>query len=350
LFVSVLGLTWYSDVLIAAAAIGTIGAAITYLTSWGRGLVNLVSRWRGGRPPRLFDADQSDFKSEASAIEGTEPEVQSLALLRRAGMVNPLVTRHLISNFAPPLAYGESGSVIRIVLAASQPPEGAQLDTTTKAKLREVLQRSSLERWLVDETVSEEAMGAGWTKESPNTGHGTTCKRPPVPSINEGSLLSAKCLFQLPIGLMAGPYLLLVVDLVEQAASWEGEGAGPPRLRFTLSSLHSLLHRLAKTAIEEVGAEVFPLIFGDRQPSLVGPNFEISFGDRTLSDLVRLSQNYDRPSTANDTPWVYINTPDGTDARDVRQRDGVIRQGLASMLRQSEFDGIEGDIAALPIP
>ena len=345
---SLLGLAWYSDVLIAAAAIGTIGAAITYLTSWGRGLIDLVSRFRQRQFPRVSDAGPIASELEIPAI--AEPELQSVALLRRAGMVNLLVAHHQISNFAPPLSHDESGSVIRIVLGASHPPEEAQLDTTTKAKLRDALERSSLERWLVDETVSEAAAGAGWIKESPNTGHGTTLKRPPVSSINEGSLLSAKCLFQLPIGLMAGPYLLLVVDLVEQASSWEGEGGAPPRFRFTLSSLHSLLHVLAKTAIEEVGAEVFPLIFGDREPSLVGPNFEISFGDRTLSDLVRLSEKYDRPSTGYDTPWVCINTPEETNAREVQQRDEVIRQGLASMLRQSEYDGIEGDIAALSLP
>ena len=345
---NLLGLAWYSDVLIAAAAIGTIGAAVGYLTSWGRGLFGFARRFRRREFPGVPNAESLASGLVTPVFD--EPEPQSVALLRRAGMVNALVNRHQISNFAPPLSHDEAGSVIRVVLGASHPPEGAQLDTMTKAKLREALERSSLERWLVDETVSEQSTGGGWIKESPNTGHGTTLKRQPVLSINEGSMLSAKCLFQLPIGLMAGPYVLLVVDLVEQASSREGEGDAPPRFRFTLSSLHSMLHVLAKTTIDEVGAEVFPLIFGDRQPSLIGPNFEINFGDRTLSDLVRLSQNYDRPSTAYDTPWVYVNTPEETNAREVRQRDEVIRQGLASMLRQSEYDGIEGDIAALSLP
>jgi hypothetical protein len=339
-------LAWYSDVLIVAAAIGTIGGALTYLTSWGRGLFGFASRFRRGEFPQVPTAESLASELVTPAIE--EPEPQSVALLRRAGMVNPLVTRHQISNFAPPLAHDELGSVIRIVLGASQPPEGARLDTPTKDKLRDALVRSSLEKWLVDETASDEPVG--WIKQSPNTEYNTIWKRPPVASINEGSQLSARCLFQLPVGLMAGPYVLLIIDVVEQGATSNVEGTPPPRFRFTLPSLHSLLHTMARTAIEEVGAEVFPLIFAANQPVLLGPNFEISFGDRTLSDLVRLPQNFDRPSTAHDVPWAYINAPDGTNSRDVRGLDEVIRQGLASMLRQSEFDGIEGDIAALPIP
>jgi hypothetical protein len=118
---------------------------------------------------------------EKPVLEEAEPEQQAPYLLIRAGMVNALVGRYQINNFAPPLPYGESGVVIRVVIAANRPPKDAQLDTTTKAKLREAIQRSSLERWL-EETVNEEAASVDWIKASPNTGHCTTLNRPPVMS------------------------------------------------------------------------------------------------------------------------------------------------------------------------
>lgn len=298
------------------------------------------------------DVSQGATEANEAAVEprvGFEAAVSaeapgSLEVLSGFGMTNELVLRHQISSFARPLEHDQQGSVLRIVLGATGRRQVAELETRTKERLRDALHDSSLEAWFCDESHGRES--PRWTKGSPNNGYTTTLLRPPTASVGEGSRLFGKCTFQLPIG-MWGAHTIVILDVVEQAASSLRPGETEPRLHYTLGSLYSLLHILARSAIDEIGRQVFPLIF-DEEPALVGPNFEISFGDRTLTDLIVLPLHFDRPPTANDTPWVYINTPEGTPLDDPLPLDNVIRNGLASMLRQSEFDGFEDDIAGLP--
>src|SRR5438046_1321522 len=158
-----LGLAWYSDVLIAAAGIATIGGAITYLTKWGTGLLHLARRWR--RVPNSIAGAEHELQEDVLYEAAPLDDDQALTLLRRAGMANSLVGRYQVSAFAPPLPHDDAGAVIRVVVGAAYPPEGAKFDTRVKTMLREALQRSSLERWLSDQTLADET--PTWTKESP---------------------------------------------------------------------------------------------------------------------------------------------------------------------------------------
>lgn len=58
--------------------------------------------------------------------------------------------------------------------------------------------------------------------------------------------------------------------------------AGAPRLSLSLAELHRLLHVLAKAAVDEIAGAVFPPLCGEGKPAIIGPNYEISFGDRTF--------------------------------------------------------------------
>jgi len=85
-------------------------------------------------------------------------------------------------------------------------------------------------------------------------------------------------------------------------------------------------------------------------PAIAGPNYEISFGDRSLDKMVELPSTFERVVDAPSNPWAEINTPENTDPRDVAARDEVIRNGLEKLLRSNGYDEIEDEIARLPIP
>jgi hypothetical protein len=147
--------------------------------------------------------------------------------------------------------------------------------------------------------------------------------------------------------MMTGSRVVLVLDFIERPVAGDD---GLLRLRLSLTGLHGLLHNLAKTAVDELGSVVFPLVCENLLPPILGPNFEISFGDRSLNTMVQLPASFKRPQAAHDMPWANINTPEDTDAHDLALRDAVLRHGIESMLRQNEYDQIETEIAELPIP
>jgi hypothetical protein len=62
---NVLAVSWYTDVLIVGGAIVTIGAAIGYLTSWGRGVLRGVLALRSRRAQRQAVAPATAEPSEA---------------------------------------------------------------------------------------------------------------------------------------------------------------------------------------------------------------------------------------------------------------------------------------------
>jgi len=295
---------------------------------------------------------------ETGALEWVDAEQSGTSIpadhqrdaLRRLGLVNELVSRYLISNYAVPLQHDETGCVIRTVVAANDPTGAAELTSDLKAAFTKVLGTSSLERWLVGMTTGANRRAVStpsWVSISPNTGYITTRARGPVgASAFAGSVLSARATLQVPTGLRGGPTVLLIIDLMEQANPSQPNG---PRLRLSLGDLHALVHDLARTAIDELADALCPVML-DRDAALVGPNFELSFGDRSVDDLVSIPDSFQRPSDAQSVPWANINTPEEDDARDPTVRDEVIREGLASMLRQNGYDGFESDIAGLPDP
>jgi hypothetical protein len=146
---------------------------------------------------------------------------------------------------------------------------------------------------------------------------------------------------------MLGQRVILVVDLIEQSAGIDEDFL---RLRLSLPSLYGLLHTLSRTAVEDLVSAVFPLIYKDLVPRILGPNYEIQLGDRTLESFVQIPATFRRPNDAQSLPWANINTPDDSDAYDLGARDAVLRQGLEAALRNNGYDGIEDEISKLPVP
>jgi hypothetical protein len=285
------------------------------------------------------------------ASTGVSPVVaasERRAQLVQLGIVNPLVGRFQISQFATPLEHGEAGWVTRIMIAADCLPANSELRSPTKDALKDALSRSRLEEWVSDHVADQKTDGGkGWALASPNSGYIVTFKRDWGMSANSGSHLLGKATLQLPSGTMSGPRVVIVLDVIERQARDSSE---PRRLRLSLAELHELLHSLATTTVDQLGSVVFPLTCEDPSPRILGPNYELSFGDRSLNTTIQIPADFSRPSGAHDLPWATINTLEDVDAHDLVARDSVLRQGIESMLRQNEYDGIEAEIAGLSMP
>jgi hypothetical protein len=263
-------------------------------------------------------------------------------------LTNPLVGRFKIRQYASPLAYGDKGTVFRVVTAADCAPTVGELNSAIKAVLKQALARSSLEKWgrsasglLYSNTATE------WTRASPNLGQVTTFERDWGASVTQGSVLYGRATLELPPGFQFGTRPVLVLDVIERATE---EAVGQPRLSWSLSDLHMFLHVLGRAAVDEIASVIFPMLCADGMPAIVGPNYEISFGDRSLDTTVDLPNSFERPGNAVNNPWAEINTPGGSDSRDLAARDVVICKGLEQVFRNNEYDGIEDEIAKLPAP
>jgi hypothetical protein len=73
--------------------------------------------------------------------------------------------------------------------------------------------------------------------------------------------------------------------------------------------------------------------------AILGPNYEISFGDRSLETVIEIPSSFERPQDAYSNPWGEINTPEGTDSHDPKARDFVIHSGIESILHNNGYDG-----------
>ncbi len=140
---------------------------------------------------------------------------------------------------------------------------------------------------------------------------------------------------------------MLALDVIERPAE---TADNQPRLTLSLAEMHQFLHLLGKAAVDEIASVVFPLLCAETAPTIIGPNYEISFGDRSLDTTVNIPGSFERPANAISNPWAEINTPEGNDPRDLTARDAVIRRGLEKVLRNNEYDEIEDEIAKLPVP
>ncbi len=268
--------------------------------------------------------------------------------LETLGLVNGLVGHYKIGMYAAPVQHNEKATVFRVVVAADAIPTVNEFSSASKAALKEALAGSSLERWgcSVSSLLSSN-MPTEWTRASPNTGLVATFERNWETSRNGGSVLNGKATLQLPPGFQFGSRAVLTLDVIERPTN---TSTGAPRLSLSLAGLHRLLHVLAKAAVDEISSAVFPLLYEEGEPAIIGPNYEIGFGDRTLDTTVDLPSSLERPANAVSNPWVEINTPEGSDPRDLTARDIIIRRGLEKVLRNNEYDEIEGEIAKLPIP
>ena len=268
--------------------------------------------------------------------------------LETLGLVNGLVGHYKIRQYAAPVQHNEKATVFRVVIAADPRPTVNEFGSGSKVALKEALAGSSLEKWgcsvsslLSSNTPTE------WTRASPNTGLVATFERDWETSRNGGSVLNGRATLQLPPGFQFGSRAVLTLDAIERPAD---TATGAPRLSLTLAELHRLLHVLAKAAVDEIASAVFPLFYTEGKPAIIGPNYEISFGDRTLDTTVDLPSSLERPANAVSNPWAEINTPEGNDPRDLKARDAVIRRGLEKVLRNNEYDEIEDEIAKLRVP
>jgi hypothetical protein len=273
---------------------------------------------------------------------------QRRASLAKLGIVNSLVSNVMIRQHAAPLEHDEAGCVIRVVIAGDREPTDAELRSDTKDALKNVLERSGIEKWICEHTSGKQANPVGgWIHATPNTGRIVTFKRDWGTLGGTGSALTGKVTLQLPPHFMLESRVILILDLIERSADPNENLA---RLDLSLPDLHELLHTISKTVIDEIAATVFPLIYKDLIPPIVGPNYEIQFGDRELDNLVQIPSSFKRPDGAQSSPWANINTPEDSDARDLDARDAVLRTGLESTFRSNEYDGIEDEIAKLPRP
>ncbi len=261
---------------------------------------------------------------------------------------NQLVGRFKIRQYAPPLAHDDKGTIFRVVVAADCEPTVGELNSAIKAALKEALASSSLEKWgrsasglLYSNTVTD------WTRASPSLGQVATFERDWGASTTQGSVLNARTTLELPSGFQFGTRPVLVLDVIERSTD---AGYSLPRLSLSLTDLHEFLHVLGRAVVDEIASVIFPMLCAECMPAIVGPNYEISFGDRSLDTTVALPSSFERPANAVSNPWAEINTPEGSDPLDLAARDEVIRKGLEKLLRSNEYDGIEDEIAKLPAP
>ncbi len=273
---------------------------------------------------------------------------QRKASLVALGQVNPLVGHFRLEQFATPLEHDERGCVFRVVIAPDCRPVTGELRTDIKDTLKDALLTSSLETWASGQVGRTQASAStSWLRSDPNSGQIVTFKRDWGASLDTGFMLRAKATLQLPPGFQCGTRVVCVLDVIESAAGTDSQAS---RLRLSLSQLHGLLHTLATTVIEEVGTVVFPLVCEDAVPTILGPNYQINFGDRSLETCVDIPESFDRPQDTPNIPWAEINTPDDRDSRDLVVRDTIIREGIQKVLRNNGYDCIENEIAKLPRP
>lgn len=264
------------------------------------------------------------------------------------GLVNPLVGHFRIRQYAAPVRNSEGATVFRVVIAADPQPVVGELDSATKTAFKDALAQSSLERW-GHQTIDNKTTDAptGWMRAQPSLGTVATFEREWGIASRGASVLCGRATVALPPGFQFGSRAVLVLDVVERQSGSKEE---QPRLSLSLAGLHAFLHVLGRAAADEIGNVVFPLLCGERRPTLVGPNYEISFGDRSLETTLAFPPRFERPADAVSNPWAEINTPEDFDARDPTARDSVIRRGLETMLRSNEYDEIEDAIAELQAP
>jgi hypothetical protein len=273
---------------------------------------------------------------------------QRTTALAALGHVNPLVGRFRIEQFAAPLKHDEHGCVFRVVIAPDCGSAASELQTDTKDALKDALARSSLEIWGSSRGGENEAAAStGWLRTDPNSGQIVTFKRHWGSSLGGGFMLWGKATLQLPPAFQFGSRVVLVLDVVESTTGTNNQYS---RLRLSLVQLHAFLHTLATTAIDEIGRAVFPLVCEETTPTILGPNYQINFGDRSLEACVEIPESFERPQGAQNIPWAEINTPEDRDSRDLVVRDTVIREGIQKTLRNNGYDRIEDEIAELPIP
>lgn len=253
-----------------------------------------------------------------------------------------------IRQYAPPLAHDDNGTVFRVVVAADCERTLGELNSAIKTAMKEALAGSSLERWgrsasglLYSNTATE------WTRASPSLGQVATFERDWGLSTTQGSVLKGRATLELPPGFQFGTRPVLILDVIERSAD---AGYSERRLSLSLTELHKFLHVLGRAAVDEIASLIFPMLCAEGMPAIVGPNYEINFGDRSLETTVALPSSFERPADAVSNPWAEINTPEGSDPRDIAARDAAIRQGLEKLLRSNEYDGIEDEIAKLPGP
>lgn len=273
---------------------------------------------------------------------------QRKASLVALGQVNPLVGHFRIEQFATPLDHDERGCVFRVVVAPDCRPATGELRTDIKDRLKDALLTSSLETWASSQVgKTQSSASPNWLRFDPNSGQIVTFKRDWGASPDAGFTLRAKATLQLPPGFQFGTRVVCVLDVIESTAGTDSQSS---RLRLSLSQLHELLHTLATTVIEEIGTAVFPLVCEDAAPTILGPNYQINFGDRSLETCVEIPESFDRPQDAPNIPWAEINTLDDHDSRSLIVRDTIIREGIQKVLRNNGYDRIEDAIAELPLP
>lgn len=261
----------------------------------------------------------------------------------RLGLVNPLVGHFRIGQFASPIEDRKSGCVFRVVLAPDCPPGVRELTTTTKDAFRAALSRSSVEAWGQRHASNVCAAGA-WERANPNNGQIATFMREWGTSPGSSSVLWARATLQLPVGMYLGPRPILVLDVIEQH---DEKSYGLPRLSMSLPGWYDFLRMLGRTIVDEIGQSVIPLVSQSDSPQLLGPNYEIAFGDRSLETLVEIPPNFEQPQDSYRHIGAEINTPATSDAVDVSERDLVIREGIQTILRNNGYDRIEDEVAKL---
>jgi predicted nucleotide-binding protein len=288
-----------------------------------------------------------DRSADANSAKATPAPKPVASEPGRYGIVNSLVGKFRIRNHAASLEHNEKASGFRVVLASACRPISGELFSTTKKKLKDAVSQSALEVWGTENIGASQTLPDGWTRGSPSLGHTATFERIWGTVSSGGYVLSGRVTLQLPVGYMDGNHVTLLLDVVERAAQPDNLSL---RLSLSLPELHELLHILAKSAIDDIGKAVFPLVCEDYEPMVIGPNYEIGFGDRSLNTLLTIPNSFEAPQHLYNIQSAEINTPEDSDQYDLTARDIVIRSGIEAILRSNEYDGFEDYVAKLSPP
>lgn len=250
-------------------------------------------------------------------------------------------------NGHPLLTQEEEGLGVRVALSARTTAAGAQvLGTAVHESLESALYESPFESWLRSSTdVFHGRRGdiETWRRSGFNTSSVVTFEREPAKLIDEHYFLKAQCVLDAPHGPARGGLVTLLLGVAFQPTEQVVQTLG-------LEELYELTHILFATAVDVVGASVFPDVVGTGLWQSDGPHLHLDPGSsRTLADYIHFS-GVRRPSSSRDLTAAALEVEYGENIRDVERRDIIIKAWLVKLLLDSGYSGPEQRVEALRRP
>jgi hypothetical protein len=256
---------------------------------------------------------------------------------------NRLAWSARVEGFAPPLTSPCTGFVIRIVISDARPATPGDITSDTIDHLGAILGSPAIDRLFAfggSEPPVDRERG-DWALSQRSTWM-VEFRRNEQRSPGSGSVISARCLLQKPMGspnFPAGPSPLLLLDVV---ATDVGDAE---RLTLSLVTLMAVVTAGMDAAANHLTALFPPLVCSGRwdlqlRPGrrihLVGPNVEVCGVGRGLHTICELG-HLERAPESREFQNACFDTPLGCDVRDSTNRARVTRCGLVKMLRENGY-------------